>query len=91
MLTQPWYGQYLADEVERLKRAVSDGSSLANARCLAQAREAERRFYAGTYPVCARCGGDIDWPMRQAFPQATLCSRCDPLYSHVQADEPRER
>jgi DnaK suppressor protein len=45
-------------------------------RMLDQIEDALERIDAGTYGVCERCGGEIDFARLKAIPQATLCMSC---------------
>lgn len=45
-------------------------------RMLHQIDDALDRMKAGTYGICERCGGEIDFARLKAIPQATLCMSC---------------
>jgi len=43
---------------------------------LAKIEKALRKMDEGTYGICERCGGPIDYARLKAIPYATLCLRC---------------
>ncbi|MEK7610960.1 MAG: prolipoprotein diacylglyceryl transferase family protein [Patescibacteria group bacterium] len=44
-----------------------------------QIKKAMLRMNSGKYGICERCGGPIDKARLEAFPEATLCLRCEQL------------
>jgi len=43
---------------------------------LAEVQKALHRIATGTYGLCERCGGEIDFARLKAVPHATLCMSC---------------
>jgi len=96
MLKEAWYGKYLQDAEEQLQGRINgvyggnhqltatDREKLKHQ--LRELRKAQLRYQKGTYGLCERCGSEIDWATRKGFPQATVCSHCDLLQSHLYTD-----
>lgn len=43
---------------------------------LMRLKQARQRMDEGTYGMCERCDGDIDFPRLEAQPEATHCTQC---------------
>jgi RNA polymerase-binding transcription factor DksA len=52
---------------------------------------ARERLKAGSYGVCADCGGEIPWPRLLAQPDAVRCVPCAELHDKTHAHEAAPR
>jgi len=50
---------------------------------LKKVRTALRRHRQKMYETCERCGGRIDRATHEVYPDASICSGCDPLHTHI--------
>lgn len=57
---------------------VAYQTAASNREVVGQITAALNRLSAGTYGVCARCGGQIDPDRLEVIPYATTCMECPP-------------
>jgi DnaK suppressor protein len=78
------YRDHMSDQGSATFEREFDMSLEENSReALDAVRDALRRFDAGTYGVCERCGAEIPVARLEAVPTATMCIACK------EADETR--
>jgi len=76
----PGLGNHMADDATAaFDQATSVSIRRGQRLVLDDVEHALQRISVGTYGLCQRCGGEIDFARLKAIPHATLCMSCQKL------------